>query len=161
MNMNKGMVAATLDSFILKPGYKKIFAVFDGTMPTKQELEALYNGTDFNLNQLTALGQSELRGYFVYDTDFVAKKIRNNMVRWEASQRDEPITIAQLGAVSWFYFAVVDETATDVNSAVPVYHAHVGDITDIYEGGDIEIIEKTLGANQNYLLNDIEITFKV
>lgn len=161
MNMNNGMVAATLDSFVLKPGYKKVFAVFDGQMPTKEQLENLYDGTNFNLNQLTALGESELRGYFVYSEDFVARKIRNNMIRWEASQRDEPITITQLGEVSWFYFAIVDPTAIDVNSNVRVFHAYVGDISDIYEGGDVEIIEKTLGANQNYLLNDLEITFKV
>ena len=83
------------------------------------------------------------------------------MIRWEASQRDEQITIAALGRVTWFYFAIVDPSATNVNSAVPVLHAYVGDITDIYEGGDVEIIEQALGANQNYLLNDIEITFKV
>lgn len=160
MYMNKGMVGAAINEFAFEPGYKKVFAVFDGTMPTREQLEALYTGTDFNLNQLTALG-STLRGSFVYDVDFVAQRVKSNMIRWEASQRDEQITIAALGQVTWFYFAIVDPSATNVNSAVPVLHAYVGDITDIYEGGDVEIIEQALGANQNYLLNDIEITFKV
>jgi len=161
MRMNNGLLAATLDSYISQPGYKKIFAAFDGTMPTREQLEALYSGSDFELSQLSALGQGNLRGYFVYDADFVAVKPKNNMVRWELSQRDEPITITQLGEVSWFYFAIVEESAVDINSNVKVFHAYVGSVSDIYDGGDVELIDKKIGANQNYLVNDLEITFKV
>lgn len=155
------MVAATLDTFVLKPGYKKVFIAFDGVMPTKTQLEEKYVGSDLSLDQLVSLGAGNVRGYFIYDTDFVAKKIRSNMIRWESSLREEPVTIEALGDVSWFIFAVVDPTVESINEASVVYHAYVGDITDIYEGGDVEILDKKLGANQNYLVNDIEITFKV
>tara|TARA_Y100001963_G_C6775903_1_gene447301 strand:+ start:390 stop:869 length:480 start_codon:yes stop_codon:yes gene_type:complete len=159
--MNKGMVAASLSNFVFTPGFKKVFAAFDGPMPDRATLESLYTGTELKLNQLTALGASNLRGHFVYGEDFVADKIRNNMIRWQTSQRDEPITITAIGPVTWFYFAIVDSTATSPQSNVDVMHAYVGDITDIYEGGGMEIIDGVLGANQNYLLNDIEILFKV
>ena len=161
MRMNNGLLAAILDPYITKPGYKKVFAAFDGEMPTKEQLEALYSGCDISLSQLTALGQGNLRGYFVYDADFVAVKPKNNIVRWELSLREEPITITQLGEVSWFYFAIVEESMVDINSNVDVFHAYVGSVSDVYDGGDVEIINKKIGANQNYLVNDLEITFKV
>lgn len=161
MRMNNGLFAATLDPYIAEPGYKKVFAAFDGPMPTQEQLEALYTGSDFNLNQLTNFGQGNLRGYFVYGTDLVAIKPKNNMVRWELSKREEPITITELGEVSWFYFAIVEDSVTDINSDVKVFHAYVGSVSDIYEGGDVEIIDKKIGANQNYLVNDLEITFRM
>lgn len=156
--MSKGSIYAFLKNYALTPGYKKVFIAFDGVEPTPAELEALYNeNNELKLTDVVALGQP--RGYFVYGTDFVAESVTPTLYRWIASERIEDMSVVSLGEVNWFIFAIVDDTVTDLTSVGMVYDAFVGAISDVGDDGDVFIPAKKIGANQSYLLNDLEINY--
>lgn len=156
--MSKGAINAFLKDYILTPGYKKVFIAFDGVEPTAAELEALYGeNNELKLKDIVALG--EPRGYFVYDTDFVAEAVTPTLYRWIASERIEDMNVASLGDVSWFVFAIVDTSIVNLTSEGMVYDAFVGAISDVGDDGDVFIPDKKIGSNQSYLLNDLEINY--
>ena len=162
VNMSKGMIASYLTPYALTPGYKKVFIAFDGTMPTLEEINALYGAdNELNLSDLVDFGQTKgaLRGHFLYGADFVAEMLNPAMYRWLASERSEDMTIASLGAVTWFIFAIVDDTVNNLDSAGLVYDAMVGTVSEVGEDGDVYIPGAIIGGNQNYLVNDIELSY--
>lgn len=158
VNMSKGAIFAYLNTYAVTPGYKKVFIAFDGVEPTKETLEGLYGeNNELILKDIVALG--EVRGYFVYDVDFVAEAVTPTLYRWEASERQEDMRVVSLGDVSWFVFAIVDTSIVDLDSEGMVYDAFVGAISDVGDDGDVFIPAKKIGANQSYLLNDLEINY--
>lgn len=163
INMSKGMVAAYLNPYALTPGYKKVFIAFDGTIPTKAELEALYgSNNELNLSDLVDFGETKgpTRGWFLYGTDFLPEVTGGTLYRWVTSDRLEEMNIASLGAVTWFIFAIVDDSVNNLDSVGLVYDAFVGTIAEVGEDADINIPGSTIGSNQNYLVNDIEISYR-
>lgn len=162
VNMSKGAIYGFLKPYALTPGYKKVFIAFDGAMPTKEELDSLYgDNNELNLKDLVTFGNTKgpTRGYFIYGTDFIAESVTPTLYRWPASERQEDMNITALGDVNWFVFAIVDASINNLSSEGHVYDAFVGTVADVGDDGDAFIPEKRLGANQNYLLNDLELNY--
>ncbi len=163
---SKAMLPALMKNALFSPGLSKIFAVYDGPIPTKAEIEALYlpGKTTISSATLHALGTragNTYRGSFVFSSDLQAERISQNFYRWETSTRNEEMTVSSNGAVRWFFFAVCQNGMSGPENNSDLFHIIVGTVDNTDNAADVNIVNGILGGAANYLLNDLEINYKI
>lgn len=158
IKFTKGMIPLIMKPTILQNGYFKVFACFEGLQPSKAQIEALYTDTNLSMGDVSALGT--LRGFYNYPASFTATKLSANFYRWDTALRPEEMVVAELGNVDWFFFAVVEGSLTDPNGTNIVRHMYIGNVTDSDNEGEMKLVNKSLGGSLNYLLNDLEISYR-
>lgn len=169
IKFSRGMVPCIVRSAMLQAGQNKFFAVLGGSdIPTKAEIQAILdtnatNNESFDIGVKQVLDidpATALRTEIQFGSDFVANQLNANFFRFEASKRSEDFTNHSVGDGKWFVFAITSGTSLNENAETPMlFIGTVGDPDS--DNADVVIVDTLVGNSTNYLLNDLEISYKV
>lgn len=147
---------------------RKLMIMFEGTMPTKEQFEAVMHTT---IRQSTIRGQYNLlatvnwaiglgntvRAHCLYPTTVPAHHMGPTKLRFPLSAQPEEFTKLAVGSVNWFMFLTVATNATTYNSNVACYWVSIGDIGDV--GSDADIILPGTAVNNIDALKANDLIF--
>lgn len=169
IKMSKGMIPAIFNSYLLEnSGYNKVFGVFGNSVqPTRAELQAVLDANEaaeetftISPNQVANIDPSAaLRTEITYPASFVAKQLATNFFRFETSLSEVEFTNRSLGDATWFLYAITNASVVGEDAETPLMF--VGDVGDPESDAEIKIVDEQVGSSVNYLLNDLEISYRV
>ena len=169
IKLSKGMIPCVFKSYLLdNSGFNKVFGVFGNSVaPTRAEIQSLLNLNETNGEEFTITPKqiaeinptAELRTEITYGPAFVAEQLSTNFFRFETSLASEEFVNRSVGDASWFMFAIT--SANNVNGSEDIPLAFIGSVGDSESDADIRIIDELIGNSTNYLLNDLEISYRV
>lgn len=145
---------------------KKLMVMFDGTMPTKEQFEAVMYTTirnstirgQYNIASMitwaTGLGNT-VRAHCLYPVTVPAHHMGPTKIRFPLSVQPEEFTKVDPGTVNWFMFLCVATSATTYNSNVAVYWGGIGDVGDVGSNADIILPGSLINAVDALKANDL------
>jgi hypothetical protein len=168
------MIPLLNQSQILGVTNRKMLTLYDGTMPTKEELETgLYStvsGTGIAsttrglyrqdlIHNLALAKGGILRGYVNYPTNFALQMMGPNKLRFPLSERPEELIKSAIGNVTYFILSVVASTVVAPTTNGAVHWVGVGTVGAAGSGADMILFGGAIDNSRAVKMNDQIFTF--
>lgn len=160
---------------IIGTTHRKLLTMYDGTMPTKADIEAALYGTTSGTGIMngTTRGQYRqdllhalilakggvLRGFINYAATLTPQMNGPKRLRFPLSERTEELTKSAIGNVTFFTLAIVGSSVTAPTTNVPVYWFGVGTVGLPGSGADMELFNSAIDNTRAVRANDVIFDF--
>lgn len=169
IKVSKGMIPCIFSNYLLEnSGHNKVFGVFgNSAQPSAADVQGILDLNEANEETFTLTPKqvaeivpgAELRTEITYPASFVSDQLSTNFFRFETSLASEEFTNRSIGDATWFLFAITEASVVGEDAETPLIF--IGDVGNPESSAEIRIVDEIVGSSANYLLNDLEISYRV